>query len=124
MRKKDSTNFLNEIDLVKNCGMFYTLSVVGGRWKVGILAALMDNKTLRYSEIKAKLKNITERMLIKQLKELQDDGLIIRTDYREVPPRVEYSISEKGKSLEDVLIALRNWGKKYRNETRSFIDQF
>mgnify|MGYP003886801349 CR=1 FL=1 len=104
--------------------MFYTLSVVGGRWKVGILAALMDNKTLRYSEIKAKLKNITERMLIKQLKELQDDGLIIRTDYREVPPRVEYSISEKGKSLEDVLIALRNWGKKYRNETRSFIDQF
>ena len=115
MRKKDSTNFLNETDLAENCGMFYTLSVIGGRWKVGILASLLDNDRLRYSEIKGKLKNITERMLIKQLKELQDAGLIIRTDYREVPPRVEYSISEKGKSLESVLKTLQHWGKMHRN---------
>lgn len=116
MRKKNSTNFLNEIDLVENCGMFYTLSVIGGRWKVGILASLLDNEVLRYSEIKSKLPNITERMLIKQLKELQNDGLIIRKDYLEVPPRVEYSISEKGKSLESVLVTLRHWGKENRNE--------
>jgi len=116
MRKKNSTNFLNEIDLVENCGMFYTLSVIGGRWKVGILATLLDNEILRYSEIKSNLPNITERMLIKQLKELQTDGLIIRTDYREVPPRVEYSISEKGKSLEGVLVTLRHWGKENRNK--------
>lgn len=116
MRKKNSTNFLNEIDLVENCGMFYTLSVIGGRWKVGILASLLDNEVLRYSEIKSKLPNITERMLIKQLKELQNDGLIIRKDYLEVPPRVEYSISEKGRSVERVLITLRHWGKENRNE--------
>lgn len=116
MRKENSTNFLNETDLIKNCGMFYTLTVIGGRWKVGILASLLDNDELRYSEIKGKLHNITERMLIKQLKELQDEGLIIRKDYKEVPPRVHYSISDKGRSLQDVLITLRYWGKKYRNE--------
>ncbi|MDM1295801.1 helix-turn-helix transcriptional regulator [Sphingobacterium sp. N143] len=115
MRKKNSTNFLNEVDLVENCGMFYTLSVIGGRWKVGILATLLDHEALRYSEIKTKLKNITERMLIKQLKELQEEGLIVRKDYAEVPPRVEYRISEKGRSLEDVLITLGHWGKKHRN---------
>jgi DNA-binding HxlR family transcriptional regulator len=116
MRKKSSTNFLNETDLIENCGMFYTLSIIGGRWKVGILASLLDNEVLRYSEIKNKLPNITERMLIKQLKELQDAGLIVRKDYQEVPPKVEYSISKKGKSIEDVLITLRHWGKKHRNE--------
>lgn len=115
MRKKNSTNFLNELDLVENCGMFYTISVIGGRWKVGILASLLDHEKLRYSEIKLKLKNITERMLIKQLKELQDDGLIVRTDFKEVPPRVEYHISEKGKTLTTVLGTLQHWGKEYRN---------
>jgi DNA-binding HxlR family transcriptional regulator len=115
MRKKNSTNFLNETDLLENCGMFYTLSIIGGRWKVGILASLLDNEALRYSEIKNKLHNITERMLIKQLKELESDGLIVRKDYQEVLPRVEYSISKKGKSLEKVLITLRHWGKNYRN---------
>lgn len=115
MRKTNSTNFLNETDLVENCGMFYTLSIIGGRWKVGILASLLDNDRLRYSEIKGKLKNITERMLIKQLKELQEAGLIVRMDYREVPPRVEYSISDKGKSLESILLTLQRWGKMNRN---------
>ena len=116
MRKKSSTNFLNEKDLVENCGMFYTLSIIGGRWKVGILASLLDNERLRYSEIKGKLSNISERMLIKQLKELQEAGLIIRRDYGEVPPRVEYSISDKGKSLEKVLLMLSDWGKRYRED--------
>ncbi|MEI2274428.1 helix-turn-helix transcriptional regulator [Sphingobacterium sp. ML3W] len=115
MRKKSSTNFLNETDLLESCGMFYTLSIIGGRWKIGILASLLDNKVLRYSEIKNKLMNITERMLIKQLKELQNDGLIVRTDYKEIPPKVEYRISEKGKSLETVLLTLQHWGKQYRN---------
>lgn len=116
MRKENSTNFLNEKDLLENCGMFYTLSTIGGRWKVGILGALLDEGTLRYSEIKCRVPGVTERMLIKQLKELQADGLIERIDYREVPPRVEYRLSRKGKSLENVLITLHKWGKKHRNE--------
>ncbi len=115
MRKKTSTNFLNEKDLVENCGMFYTLSLICGRWKISILASLLDNEVLRYSEIKRKLNNITERMLIKQLKELQEDGLIVRKNYMEVPPKVEYSISKKGRSLEDVLTELQHWGKKHKD---------
>jgi DNA-binding HxlR family transcriptional regulator len=116
MRKSNSTNFLNEKDLLENCGMFYTLSIIGGRWKISILAALLDEEVQRYSEIKSKIPNITERMLIKQFKELQSDGLIIRKDYKEVPPKVEYRISEKGRSLEKVLIELKQWGKKHRND--------
>jgi DNA-binding HxlR family transcriptional regulator len=116
MRKSNSTNFLNEKDLLENCGMFYTSSIIGGRWKISILAALLDEEVQRYSEIKSKLPNITERMLIKQLKELQGNGLIIRKDYKEVPPKVEYCISEKGRSLENVLIELQRWGKKHRND--------
>lgn len=85
-----------------------TLFVIGGSWRVGILASLLDNDELRYSEIKERLHNITERMLIKQVKELQDKGLIIRKDYKEVPLQVHYSISDKGRSLQDVLITLRH----------------
>ncbi len=114
MRKKTSTNFLNEKDLLENCGMYYTLSLIGGRWKVSILAALLDNETLRYSEIKKKLPGITERMLIKQLKELQNDRLINRIDYNEVPPRVEYSISSLGESLNTILTEMHHWGKKHK----------
>ncbi|NML41349.1 winged helix-turn-helix transcriptional regulator [Chitinophaga sp. G-6-1-13] len=116
MRKENSTNFLNEKDLANNCGMYYTITLIGGRWKISILAALLDHEVMRYSEIKTRLTNITERMLIKQLKELQDDGLIIRNDYKEVPPRVEYSISKKGRSLEKLLIEMQQWGKKHSKE--------
>lgn len=111
MRKENSTNFLNERDLAHNCGMYYTIMLIGGRWKISILAALLDNEVMRYSEIKNRLSNITERMLIKQLKELQEDGLITRKDYKELPPRVEYSISKKGRSLRNLLIEMQQWGK-------------
>ena len=116
MRKQNSTNFLNEKDLTENCGMFYTLSLIEGRWKISILATLLDNNTLRYSEIKTHVTGITERMLIKQLKELQADKLITRKDYNEMPPRVEYSLTPLGKSLEVILVEMRTWGKQNRNK--------
>lgn len=116
MRKENSTNFINEVDLTNNCGMFYTISVISGRWKVGILAALLDVDTLRYSEIKSTLGNITERMLIKQLKELDHDGLIIRKDFNEMPPRVEYSLSGKGRELKNILIEMYSWGKRNKQQ--------
>lgn len=112
MRKETSTNYLNERDLTETCGMFYTLSLIGGRWKVSILAALLDNQNLRYSQIKNRLPGITERMLIKQLKELQTDGMISRHDYKETPPRVEYQVTPLGKSLEPILEEMHDWGKK------------
>lgn len=110
MRKKNSTNTINKEQLESNCGIVYTNSVLNGRWKLNILAFLLDEKKLRYSELKNRLLGISERMLIAQLKELQADGLIKRTSYPEVPPRVEYELTNKGKSLETILIQMSEWG--------------
>lgn len=112
MRKKASSNTINKEKLESNCGIAYTNSVLNGRWKLSILAFLLDENKLRYSELKNRLLGISERMLIAQLKELQVDGLINRISYPEVPPRVEYELSEKGKSLENILIQMAEWGTK------------
>ncbi|WP_308993440.1 winged helix-turn-helix transcriptional regulator [Mariniflexile litorale] len=114
MRKTTSTNTINKEQLEANCGIAYTNSVLNGRWKLSILAFLLDKRTLRYGELKSRLIGISERMLIAQLKELQADGLIKRIPYPEVPPRVEYELSEKGKSLESILIQMSEWGTRNR----------
>lgn len=115
MRKANSTNFSNEKDLLENCGIYYTLSLLAGRWKVSILAQLLDNEVMRYTALKNSIGIVSERMLIKQLKELIQDGLIQRIDYTELPLKVEYKISKKGKSLQKILIDLQAWGKKYKS---------
>ncbi|WP_339697900.1 winged helix-turn-helix transcriptional regulator [uncultured Roseivirga sp.] len=112
MRKTTSTNTINKEQLEANCGIAYTNSILNGRWKLSILAFLLDEKTLRYSELKNRLTGISERMLITKLKELQMDNLINRISYPEVPPRVEYELSEKGKSLKNILIQMAEWGTK------------
>lgn len=112
MRKTTSTNTINKEQLEANCGIAYTNSILNGRWKLSILAFLLDEKTLRYSELKNRLTGISERMLITKLKELQMDDLINRISYPEVPPRVEYELSEKGKSLKNILIQMAEWGTK------------
>src|SRR5690554_1634866 len=106
MRKQSSSNTINKSILEANCGMAYTISVLSGRWKLSILGFLLDDGKLRYGELKRKLVGISERMLINQLKELEKDGLINRIAHPEVPPRVEYELSDKGKTLEDILIQL------------------
>ncbi|PKD20833.1 transcriptional regulator [Salegentibacter salinarum] len=112
MRKQSSTNTINKEHIESNCGIAYTNSVLNGRWKLNILAFLLDEEKLRYSELKTRLIGISERMLIAQLKELQADGLVHRNSYPEVPPRVEYSLTPKGKSLEKILIQMAEWGTK------------
>lgn len=114
MRKESSSNTVNKRKIEVDCGMAYFISVVSGRWKLSILGFLLDNKKLRYSELKRKLPAISERMLIAQLKELLADGLIDRTAYPEVPPRVEYCLSEKGQSLKKILTLMSDWGEKNR----------
>src|SRR4051812_366244 len=111
MRKVSSTNTKNKNRLEEDCGMAYTMAVLSGRWKLSILGYLLDSK-LRYGELKRKLPGISERMLITQLKELEVDGLLTRTAYPEVPPRVEYQLSKKGKSLKKILEQLSGWGDK------------
>ena len=116
MRKQTSTNTMNKQHLEADCGMAYTISLLGGRWKLSILGYLSDEKILRYGELKIKLKGISERMLIAQLKELEAHGLITRISYPEIPPRVEYELSEKGRSLEGILTQMADWGEKNRRK--------
>lgn len=86
------------------------LRVVGGKWKVLIVWHLKE-QTRRYGELRRSIPNITEKMLIRQLRELEANGIITRTDYQTVPPHVEYSLSEYGQSLIPVLGALCQWGR-------------
>lgn len=88
----------------------YALSLVDGKWKMHILFWLWKKEVLRYSELKRALGKVTHKMLSTQLKELEADGLIIRREYPQVPPKVEYSLSERGLSLMPVLQSLCEWG--------------
>jgi DNA-binding HxlR family transcriptional regulator len=88
------------------------LDELGGKWKPLIIWILMDGK-LRFGEINKILTSITERMLTRQLRELEKDGLINRKVYAEVPPKVEYSLTDKGKSVMPILEALCDWGEQY-----------
>jgi DNA-binding HxlR family transcriptional regulator len=110
-RKQNSTNSINEIYWKDNCGIAYALSVIGGRWKLSILSYLFNEKKLRYNELKKRLTGISERMLILKLKELESDGLVNRIIHQQVPPKVEYELTELGYSLKEILVALDKWGE-------------
>ncbi|MEM1400795.1 MAG: helix-turn-helix domain-containing protein [Pseudomonadota bacterium] len=102
-------------DCSQGCPVEAALELIGGKWKGIALYHLLDGPK-RYSELKRQVGNVTQRMLTKQLRELEGDGLIIRTVFPVVPPHVEYSLSEKGKTLEPILLALRDWGTSYVRE--------
>lgn len=88
----------------------YTLSIISGKWKMIIMFWLWHCKIMRYGEIKKSIKGITHKMLSSQLKELETDEIIVRTEYSQVPPKVEYSLSEKGLSLMPILKEMCIWG--------------
>lgn len=94
------------------CPMTATLEYIGGRWKCVILYYLTGG-TRRFGEIAARIPVVSRKVLTQQLKEMERDGLIQRTEYKEVPPRVEYSLTELGKSLSPVLKAMSNWGREH-----------
>jgi len=94
-----------------HCAMDVTMNFIGGKWKTVVLWYLR-NKTLRFGELKKQIPDITEKMLSIQLKSLEEDGLIKRQVFDEVPLRVEYSMTEFGKSLTPVLEAIAKWGRK------------
>ncbi|QHV95217.1 winged helix-turn-helix transcriptional regulator [Spirosoma endbachense] len=116
MHKETSTNAINRKSLNEECGMAYTLAVIGGRWKLSILGFLMNGEKLRYNEIRRKLVGVSERMLITQLKELERDGLIERTVYADVPPKVDYQLTDLGNSLQEILNAMADWGDIHREK--------
>ncbi|MGF2614502.1 winged helix-turn-helix transcriptional regulator [Rossellomorea vietnamensis] len=92
------------------CSIEYTLNKVGGKWKLVILWHLAFDGMHRYNELRRLLPGITHKMLSQQLKELEQEGLINRKQYNEVPPKVEYSISEKGETLKPLLKEMHKWG--------------
>ncbi|MDB2104217.1 winged helix-turn-helix transcriptional regulator [Clostridium paraputrificum] len=91
----------------------YAISLIEGKWKMHILFWLWKKNVLRYSELKRALGNVTHKMLSNQLKELEHDGIIVRKEYPQVPPKVEYSLSEKGKSMMPILSSFCAWGKEH-----------
>lgn len=96
------------------CSMELTLDLIGGKWKALILWNLGQD-TLRFSELKKLLPKITQKMLTQQLRELETSGLVKRFIYRQVPPKVEYSLTPEGKSLIPILDTLCQWGAEYAN---------
>ncbi|GAP98044.1 winged helix-turn-helix transcriptional regulator [Leptolyngbya sp. NIES-2104] len=95
-----------------------TLKVLGGKWKLLILWHLKD-QVRRFSELKRLMPEITEKMLIQQLRELEKDDIVHRNVYPDVPPKVEYSFTEYGRSLEPVLQVLCNWGEAHLDRGNS-----
>lgn len=111
LRKENSTNNINEIYWKENCGIAFTLSLIGGRWKINILSYLLTEKKLRYNELKNRLTGISERILVLKLKELEQDNLIKRIVHAQVPPKVEYELTELGKSFKEILVLMDKWGE-------------
>lgn len=94
------------------CPLQKAMTIIDGKWKIPILCALNQDGNLRYNELKRKINGITNTMLAASLKEMEQDQLLIRTQYPEIPVRVEYSISEKGSMLIPILNSLAQWSKE------------
>lgn len=114
-RKQNSTYTRNETAIAE-CDLSYAINKIGGRWKLQILS-MLEHKTLRFSELKKEFSFITERMLSLQLRALEQDGLVKRTVYAAVPPRVEYELTEAALALWPILNQLSSWGSSHRNVT-------
>lgn len=99
----------SRFDCSPGCSVEAAIGLIDGKWKSVVLFHLLSG-TLRFNEIRKHIANVTPRMLTNQLRELEDDGLIDRKVYAQVPPKVEYSLSELGRSMEPILLALKYWG--------------
>jgi DNA-binding HxlR family transcriptional regulator len=114
--KQTSTNFSNKSALSDECPEAYASTIIGGQWTLVICSWLLSGK-LRFGELKKKLPNITERMLTLQLRKLEENMIIRRTIYAEVPPRVEYELTPIGYALKPVIKELEVWGDRHKKLT-------
>lgn len=96
------------------CPVATTVQLIGSKWKLLILRNLLT-RPWRFNELKKSLDGISQKVLTDSLRALEEDGIVIRTVYPEVPPRVEYSLSELGESMRPILKAMENWGLAYQN---------
>ncbi|WP_428023781.1 winged helix-turn-helix transcriptional regulator [Arcobacter sp.] len=96
-----------------NCGFELTLELVGGKWKGLILWHLHEKGILRYGELDRAIPEITQKMLTQQLREMEKSKLVQRKVYNQIPPKVEYSLTEQGKKLGEIFILMKEWGVEY-----------
>ena len=108
---------IEEADYSKT-GYSYTLSLISGKYKSVILYCLMEYEPVRFNEMQRYLGKVADKTLSQNLKELESDDLIIRTVYPQIPPKVEYTLSERGRSLVKVLDKLCDWGEEHRKDLR------
>lgn len=99
------------------CPLEYGLEVFGGKWKSRIICVLAGRDPVRYSEIRREMRNITDAVLAANLKDLIKEGIVLRKSYDEIPPRVEYTLTEKGKNVVPVLIDIAKWAAPYFEES-------
>jgi DNA-binding HxlR family transcriptional regulator len=100
------------------CGVETTIAVVGGKWKPMILYALLSGPR-RFGELNRLIPEVTQRMLTLQLRELEEDGVIYREVYKQVPPKVEYSLTPFGRTIEPILLLMEQWGEQYADMVRT-----
>lgn len=106
-------------EAIEHTDFGYTLSLISGKYKLIIIYWLsMHYKVMRYNELKKCLGNISHKTLSCTLKEMEADGLIIRKEYAQIPPKVEYSLSERGGSLVPILVAMCNWGGNHKTDVQ------
>ena len=102
---------------IKDTDFGYTLSLINGKYKLVIIYWLANHQeVMRYSELKRCMGNISHKTLSSTLKEMEAQSLIIRREYPQIPPKVEYSLSERGKSLIPILVSMCEWGGKHKND--------
>lgn len=112
----------SSLDCAPGCPVEGTLQLIGGKWKGVVLFHLLGG-TMRFNALRRQLPNCTQRMLTNQLRELEAGGLVHREIYPEVPPKVEYSLTPRGRTLEPVIMALKMWGEANLMRTESDADQ-
>lgn len=108
------TDCLKEVESFDKTGFNYTLSLVNGKYKLTVLYAIYRHKTIRFNELQRYLSIVSHKTLSNVLKELERDNLIIRKEYPQIPPKVEYSLSPKGESFIPILYSICEWGEKNR----------
>jgi DNA-binding HxlR family transcriptional regulator len=104
---------------ITSCEVDTALELITGKWKHSILLVLINGDTLRFSELKRALPKISQKILTAQLRDLEEQDIVIRTVYPEVPPRVDYRLSEYGKTLIPILEAMNEWGMRHAERMRS-----
>jgi len=105
-------------EILPTCPVAVTVSIIGNKWKLLIIRNLLASKA-RFKDLKDGIDGISQKVLTDNLRQLENDGIIIRTSYPEIPPRVEYELSELGNSLRPIIESMRAWGTEYQKEKKS-----